>query len=230
MITISEIIKNIVKNKPLIEEELTLNLINLSALARLIKPQIESKLLKPVTINAIVMALKRYSDKLPKPIAKQSDVIKKINDISIRSNLTEYTFLNSHSILRNQKILLDRIIDLRDRFFTFTHGLFEVTLIVNSCIEKNIEKIFKKEKLISKLNNLSALIIHLPKETVHTPGIFYLLLKQLAWENINIIEEVSTYTEFIIILDKNNIDRAFSILKNYLWSDKRTVGSSNIIV
>lgn len=230
MITISEIIKNFVKNKPLLEEELALGLINLSAFARLIKPQIESKLIKPVSINAIVMALKRYSDKLPKPTARQLNVLKKINDISIRSNLSEFTFLNSNSILKKQKILLDEIIDLRDRFFTFTHGLFEVTLIVNSSIEKNIEKIFKNEKLVSKLNNLSALIIHLPKETVHTPGIFYLLLKQLAWENINVIEEVSTYTEFIIILDKNNIDRAFSILKNYLWGDKGTIGGANIMV
>ncbi len=217
MITISEIIKKIVKNKPLIEDQLSMGIINLSAFARTIQKQIENELLKPVSINAIVMALKRYSDKLQHPTNQQLNLIHKIHDISIRSNLSEYTFLASDSILKKQKLLLDEISDLRNRFLTFTHGLFEITLIVNSAIEKNVEKIFKNEKLISKLNNLSAIVIHLPKETVHTPGVFYLLLKQLAWENINVIEEVSTFTEFIIILDQNNVDRAFTVLKQYLW-------------
>ncbi|OGF67085.1 MAG: hypothetical protein A2Y62_09065 [Candidatus Fischerbacteria bacterium RBG_13_37_8] len=217
MITVSEMIQKIVLNTPFLEEGLACGIINLSALARQIQPQMEKELIKPVSTNAIIMDLKRFSLKIPKTSPQQFQILKKINDISIRSNLTEYTFLHSGTILEKQKLLLHEIVEQRDKFITFTHGLYEVTIIVNSCLEKIVDKVFRKEKLIAKLSDLSALIIHLPDETVHTPGIFYLLMKQLAWENINVIEEVSTYTEFTIILDKANIDRAFTVLKNFLW-------------
>jgi len=44
-----------------------------------------------------------------------------------------------------------------------------------------------------------------------------------------VIEEVSTYTEFIIILDKDNIDRAFSVLKKFLWGEKYSADKHNSI-
>jgi hypothetical protein len=47
------------------------------------------------------------------------------------------------------------------------------------------------------------------------PRIFYTILKQLAWESINVIEVVSTYTEFTIILERGQVDQSFSILMKY---------------
>ncbi len=40
--------------------------------------------------------------------------------------------------------------------------------------------------------------------------------KQLAWNNINVVEVVSTYTEFTIILQKKQVDVSFSILMKFL--------------
>ena len=58
---------------------------------------------------------------------------------------------------------------------------------------------------------------HLDPKAVGTPGVFYGILKQFMWGNINVVEIVSTYTEFIIILKKRDVDRAFSVLKTYFW-------------
>jgi len=46
--------------------------------------------------------------------------------------------------------------------------------------------------------------------------VHYSILKQLAWSNINVIEVVSTYTEFTVIIDNARIDTAFSVLKNLM--------------
>jgi hypothetical protein len=45
------------------------------------------------------------------------------------------------------------------------------------------------------------MVLRLPPAIVKTPGAYYRILKQLAWENINLIDGVSTYTEFTIVLD-----------------------------
>ena len=51
---------------------------------------------------------------------------------------------------------------------------------------------------------------------MHHPGVHYTILKQLAWNDINLVEAVSTYSEFTIILERDVVDRAFSVLMNYL--------------
>ncbi len=95
--------------------------------------------------------------------------------------------------------------------------MFETTLILNNEFEKIIHNIFKGEKLISSIKNLSAIILKLPDKSYDYPGIYFDILKQLAWENISIIEVVSTLNEFSIILNQKDIDRGFSDLKSHLW-------------
>jgi len=45
-------------------------------------------------------------------------------------------------------------------------------------------------------------------------GVYYYILKQLAWEGINIVQVVSTSNEFTIVVNQAEIDIAFKILMN----------------
>jgi len=216
MVTISEEIKRIVLTSPFLEEGIIKGIINLSALAREIKPQIEKSLMKPLSDSAILMALKRFSDKFEGKNLLAIETKKKLGDISVRSNLMEFTFLKSDTIFEKQKKLMMSIEDKRDNFLTFTQGIYELTIISGADIKEQIIESFQGERLKKKLLNLSAIIIKLPPETVEQPGVHYSILKQLAWKNINVIEVVSTFTEFIVILGRQDIDRAFSTLLNFL--------------
>ena len=64
MLTIPNAVEEVVKNKPFLEGALIEGLINLSALARSIKSEVESRVGKDVTESAIVMALNRLVPKL----------------------------------------------------------------------------------------------------------------------------------------------------------------------
>ena len=44
------------------------------------------------------------------------------------------------------------------------------------------------------------------------PGVYYYIFKELAWDNINIADVISTANEFTVIINNNDIHRAFSIL------------------
>jgi len=83
--------------------------------------------------------------------------------------------------------------------------------------KEKVVKIFRAETLVSSYERLAAVILRLADDTVLTPGIYYLILKQLAWENINLVEVVSTFREFIMIIQNSQVDRAFSILKTLIW-------------
>jgi hypothetical protein len=92
--------------------------------------------------------------------------------------------------------------------------VFETTIIASREFKDKILSIFKGEKAISQFDNLSSITIQLPPGTTLIPGAYYFLLKALAWEGINIIEVVSTFNEFTIVLEDKYIDKAFSILKD----------------
>lgn len=211
MISISDVLIEIIKNYPFIEDGLSKDIVNYSAFAREIKPEIEKRLYKSVKDGAIIMSLKRIAKKLSK---SKKEIKFTLTDLTVRSNLSEFTFINSETLLEKQKELLSNIGSKKDILFTFTQGIRETTFIANSEITADIERIFSNEEMKAMVNNLSSITIRLPNEYVYTPGVDYQILKRIAWENINVVELVSTYTELTLIFDNKDIDRAFSILKD----------------
>lgn len=216
MITVAEVLNKVVLETPFLEEGIADGIINLSALARKVRPQVEKTSMKPVSESAILMALKRMSPKLTKKIKLNKQSIFRAGDLTVRSDLSEFTFLKSDTLVEKQKALLHEIKERADHFVTFTQGVFEITTIVNADLTETVETIFKGEKVISQLGNLAAITIRLSPQTVHTPGVHYSILKQLALRDINVVEVVSTYTEFTIILEKDHVDVSFSVLLKFL--------------
>ena len=111
MKTIASTVAAYVKTKPYLSAALSDGIINLTSLARQIKPQIESSLRKSVNQGAIVMSLKRVSDEaeFTKDSSKILVVLKIMGDITVRSSLVDYSFSVSESLLLNQGNLLKEI-------------------------------------------------------------------------------------------------------------------------
>lgn len=215
MKTISQAVEEIIARRPFLAEGLHDGIINFSSLARLILPDIEKTLRKDIKAGAVTMAIKRYSGKINlKSYHKLVKVVRNISDIIVRSNLSDLTFRNSGTILENHRKLLTSFKGRQDIFYTFVQGVFESNLILNTSLEKDVDRFFKNEKPVSKNENLSAITIKLPEENVNVPGLYYYILQKIAWEGINIIELVSSTNEFTLIVKYKDVDRAFVLLKN----------------
>jgi len=106
--TISQAVTEYIKTKPFLSSALSDGIINLTSLSRQIKPEIEEILRKAVNHGAIVMALNRLSINLEfQNTHRIIKVLKKIGDITVRSNLVDYNFRVSDSLLMNQSIFKD---------------------------------------------------------------------------------------------------------------------------
>ncbi len=93
MKTVSSIVENYIKTKPFLLNALSLGIINLTSLSRNIMSELESEFGKEVKQGAVVMALKRLTEELDfKLNHKINKVIKNIGEITVRSELTDYTF------------------------------------------------------------------------------------------------------------------------------------------
>ncbi|MBE9487582.1 MAG: aspartate kinase [Bacteroidetes bacterium] len=219
MITIPSAVEEIIKTKPFLESALVDGLINLSALARQLKPLIEDRTNKPINEGAIVMALNRLVPRLTMiSNSKINSVVKNIGDIIVRSDLTDITYANSKTLFEKEAKLLESIKDKPNIFCTFSQGVDETTIIISSAYASETEEHFKGENLLSKQEKLSSITVKLPASNVYSPGIYYFIFKKLAWEDVNVLEVISTSNEYTIVVDDKDIDVAFSVL----MSVKRT--------
>ena len=214
MITIRKIVTELVEKSPFIEEALADDLINVSSLARRLKPDIEKVLGKEVKEGAIIMAINRMEPSYYHKVnIGLKSFIKNLGDIIVRSNLDDFTFYNSETLINKKKKLLTVIDSEKELFCTFSQGVYETTIIVSSAISDKVEMIFENEKMLAHTSDLSSITIKLPKQNVEVSGLYYYIFKKLAWEGINIIEVISTTNEFTVVINDQYVDRAFSILK-----------------
>ena len=215
MNTISSVVEHYIKSKPFLLSSLSQGIINLTSLSRIMMPELESHLGKEVKQGAIVMALKRLSEELDFKINyKISKVLKNIGEITVRSSLTDYTFVISDTLLENQAKLLAEINKVHDIFYTSSRGVNETNIVVSASIASTIETIFRGEKLTHKIEDLSSITVKVPQENISTPGVYYYIFQRLAWEGIIIHEVISTTNEFTIIVSDDQIDVAFKVIKD----------------
>jgi len=213
MKTIQEAVTAIINKTPFIEEALYDKLINVSSLARVIKPEVEKLLRKDIKEGAIMMAINRLS---PSSVLKVRKNIKKIalssGDFIMRSDLCDYTYKNTPTLVSEITKLLNDIGNDNDNFFTISQGVFETSIVISKKLKEKVEEIFEGEEVLWSATNLASLTIKLPKSNVEQSGIYYFILKQLAWANISVQEVISTTNEITIVVKETDIKQTFSIL------------------
>ena len=213
MRTIQEAVTAIINKTPFIEEALYDKLINVSSLARIIKPEVEAMLKKEIKDGAIMMAINRLS---PSSVLKTRKNIKKIalssGDFIMRSDLCDYTFKNTSTLVQRISKLLNEIGNDNDNFLTISQGVFETNIVVSKKLKERVDEIFKDELTLWSITNLASITIKLPKSNIEQSGIYYFILKQLAWADIPVQEVISTTHEITIVVKETDIKQAFSIL------------------
>ena len=221
MKSLGKITEELINKSPFLREAMSENLINISSLARKLRPEIEKIAEKEVNEGAIVMAIKRmppgYYHQLD---LKIKNVMGEIGDILVRSNLASFTFENSDTLKEKQLEVVNILNRENDSFFAITRGITETTIIVNSIHTEKITSLFKKEKLTTESQNLASVTVKLPSINIKLHGVYYYILKHLAWDGINITEIISTSNEFTTVVSQSDIDRAFSILMKLKRSNK----------
>lgn len=215
MVSISHVVEDIVKHRPYLSESLAAGIINVSSLARQLQPDVERKLRKEVNTGAIVMALNRLAPYLQvREQVQLNKLLSNMGDIILRSNLCDYTFKNSPTLLGCHIEVLKNLVKNDEIFYTMVQGVFETNLVISDAMETLIADFFKDELCLFKQGSLSSVTLKLPKGNSMQPGFYYTIMKELSWEGINLTEVISSTNEFTVVVDNSLIDKTFVVLKN----------------
>ncbi len=214
MKTIADYVAESIRKSPYVIEAIRDGLLNTSAYARQIIPDIEKKYGSEVKLTAVVMAIQRMDfGNIGYESKKLKALFKKIKDIIVRGHLNVYTLKVSPTLTLKVAKMFQKFDKRKDVMCTFTQGVFECTIILSSSEAAIFDKIFEDEEVIETQKKLAAFTILLPTENSSLSGVYYFILKQLAWNGINVIEVVSTLNEFTIVVNEKDSAVCFETLR-----------------
>jgi len=215
MVTISRAVQKIVRQNPSLEIALAKDLLSYSKLARYMHTEVENELGRKVKDPAIIVSLKRMREKAERMYEPKK--LFSADEITTNSNLMEITVVTSQNIPG----IIQHIYELdgvrKGSIVNITQGNKQTTFIFSEKIEKEVRGLLQAERAVTEIKDLSQISISFGKEVFETPGFLVYVLKELSWNNINIIEIISTYTEFAIIVKSDDLMKAYGILKKVLF-------------
>jgi aspartokinase len=208
MVTVANLVKKYID---MMQDGLSRDIISVGNLAEELHQQIEKELGKKVKLPAIVMAIRRYAENVKKGMEyfKAPEGF----NLSMKSNIIDIGVSKSAHLLTKLDKLYDLVSFERGEMMNVIQGSYEVSIITNDKYEKKVLTLLKHEKILNIEKDLGALSLSFGKEFLYTPGVIYLAVKELAWNNINIFELVSTNTELTFILNKEDCIRAYGVME-----------------
>ena len=216
MVTISHLVKKIIRENAFLVEAMGKELISHGNLAENIKTEIENELGKKVKESAIVMALRRYEEEL-KNFDKSIKKFDFNGDMIMRTNIMEIDIAKSQSLLSKIKNLYGMIDFEKADTLNIVLGNNEVSIITNEKYKDKVFDFLRGEKILNKESNLVALtMVFASRDFINTPGVIFTVVRKLAWEGINIYEIVSTMSELTFILNKNDSMKAYNLLQELI--------------
>ena len=213
MVTVSHLVKHLIKDKPFLQEALANKLISYGNLAEQIIPKIEEELSKKVKHSAVVMALRRYSDELEKEHKSVSSFNYK-SEIIMKTNICDVCVSRTPALMAKLKKLYEMVDFDKGDTLDVILGNFEVSIVTNEKYKEKFLKFLKGEKILTKESDLVALTMRFSDDFIHTPGVIFTTIRKLAWENINIFEIISTLSELTLILREKDSMKAYEALQS----------------
>ncbi|MFB0543828.1 MAG: hypothetical protein ACETVR_03505 [Candidatus Bathyarchaeia archaeon] len=182
------------EKRPFLVDALRLNIVNYSALSRLLQREIGRG--SPEAIKAALLRAR--------------------NELAQRKGLQEKKVID---LLRRTKVRLqDKIAviisreDLDVPYLVTAHLTDSHVYIVDQTELRELGRLEEDAEITS---DLVALILTSPQEVENTPGFVALITQLLASRNINILEFLSCFTNTVIVLDSKDALEAFSLLQRY---------------
>jgi aspartokinase len=215
--SITETVREIVSSDLSFQDSLQRDYCNISALGRIIKPQIDHMLSKDTSIESIITALKRSRydyDVRQKPIAS----ILAASTITVNTDVAKVSARKSKKTIEKvAKAMIQNV----GNFISISESIMSITLVFDDLLLQDIKVMFASDDILEMENGLAAIIVHSPEDIIKTPGCAIAFYNQLARRHINIEDTVSCYTDTIVLVKMEQVGKAFNALTDLISNSRK---------
>jgi aspartokinase len=215
--SITEAVREIVSSDLSFQDSLQRDYCNISALARIIKPQIDYMLSKDTSIESVVTALKRSRfdyDVPQKPIAS----ILAASTITVNTDVAKISAKKSKKTIEK---VAKAMVQSVGNFISISESIMSITLVFEDLLLQDIKVMFAYDDILEIEDSLAAIIVHSPEDIIKTPGCAIAFYNQLARRHINIEDTVSCYTDTIVLVKMEQVGKAFNALTDLISNSRK---------
>ena len=209
MVTISHVVKKLVDDKRFLQEALHQEVISYNSLANKLKPEIEEELEKEVKNSAIVMALRRYEEKLK---TVRTPAFSYFSEIVLRTNFCYIVVNESPSLLPKLSTLYHTISFKKGGVLHVSHGSYQVGIVTNDIYREKLLDLLKMEEIIHNMSDIVMISLKYSRDCTFTPGVLYDLVRFITWENINLLNVIHTPSDLFLYLNEKDAMRCYNVL------------------
>ena len=215
--SITEAVRETISSDLSFQDSLQRDYCNISALARIVKPQIDLTLGRDTSIESIITALKRSKHDYnvqQKPIAS----ILAASTITVNTDVAKVSAKKSKKTIEK---VAKAMIQSTGNFISISESIMSITLVFDDLLLQDVKGMFAYDDILEIENNLAAIIVHSPEEIIKTPGCAIAFYNQLARRHINIEDTVSCYTDTIVLVKMEQVGKAFNALTDLISNSRK---------
>ena len=214
---VSMVVREVVDEDLSLQDALSRDYANLSAVARLVVPRIEERNGTSVNLQSVITALKRLRSRYA-PASRTIFQVIAESTVNVRTDVAKISLEKTRKTIEGVRRLLS---EHQEDFLQISESLTAVTIILDEKALPYMKKSLGNDYLELE-SELAAIIVHSTEEIIKTPGCAIAFYNQLSRRHINIEDTVSCYTDTIIIVHMNEASGAFAALSELISEARRT--------
>ena len=214
-VTISHVVSKLIDENIYLQEAIGKGIASYGSVAKKLKSDIEEELRKEVAHYAVVAAIRRYAEKMD---IKFRDIRFDANtsEVNLKTNVIDINVIKTLGLFDKLKRIYDIIKFEQGDILHIIYGRNSVSIVTNERYKNQISKFLQNEKVLNFKEKLVCLSFSIGKDLIDNPGVFFTIVRNFAWENINIIEVISIDMEITFIVKEEDAVRGYKALERLI--------------
>ena len=211
--TVQEAVQQVLMRNYPIYQTLKMKIINFHSLAKLVQPQVQEIIQRKTNVNALVVAIKRFSDSLAKIKVPDPTRVLKDARLALSSGIVDVTI----KIPRTQfSSVVKDLSDAGSELSEFPH-IFPLSNSIKMILPGEDYDMVRAKighlKVAGTQANVAKLTLNLSPSAEMTPGIASYITELLYRNGVNILDAFLGYGDIIMVVDDRDGPRAYDVLQ-----------------
>ncbi len=217
--SVSKVVQDLISRDLSLQDALQRGYANYSAVARMLQSRVEGILDREAKLEGLITSVKRAKTAYQLPGGDITRVVAG-STLNIRTDVAKVSVEKTNRTLEAIRRALGKFLG---EFLHVLVGISAVTLIFDQRRSKDVCSMFLKDEVLDKKQDLAAVVVQSPREIIDTAGCITTFYNQVSRRHINIEETVSCFTDTIIVLSMDDIDKAFTALTDLIAEARKAV-------
>ena len=223
--SVADVVADVLEDMYFLKPALRLDLVNYSALARIIRPLVEERLGGQVELETIVMAIRRNAHVFARESTLSVFQVMKDSKVELETGLAFIKLKRKPGVYEQVMDFVKNLSSKEAENSYVVQRVDEVSIILPEHALEELERLpaVKKDKsvFVEKRTDLAIITVNLPVVSLDVPGIYSVLLAQISDLGVSLLTIVSSFTRISVVCKEEDAPLAYNKISKFIIESKK---------